>query len=225
MHEPMVDLVAVLGQLMDRSGTILPPRFYDAVQPVTAEEEKLYEGFETQFSSLTFFTDKYGVEKNEALLSSSPKDLLMRRWRQPSLTIHSISGSVLGLLPTHGTQHPRHTTRHSRHTHTHTHTQARTQARRSSHTKVRAREASRTHATKTEMCRRRLGAVTAKLSVRIVPNQRPEEIYRMFASFLHEQFDALQSGTFQQSHNTQHTHIAHAHAHTRSFTSSHTHER
>jgi hypothetical protein len=98
MHEPMVDLVTVLGQLMDRSGTILPPRFYDAVQPVTAEEEKLYEGFETQFSSLTFFTDKYGVEKNEALLSSSPKDLLMRRWRQPSLTIHSISGSVLGLL-------------------------------------------------------------------------------------------------------------------------------
>jgi hypothetical protein len=98
MHEPMVDLVSVLGQLMDRSGTILPPHFYDAVQPLTAEEEKLYEGFETQFSSLKFFTDKYGVEKNEALLSSSPKDLLMRRWRQPSLTIHSISGSVLGSL-------------------------------------------------------------------------------------------------------------------------------
>jgi hypothetical protein len=37
--------------------------------------------------------------------------------------------------------------------------------------------------------------VTAKLSVRIVPNQRPEEIYHMFASFLHEKFDALQSGT------------------------------
>jgi len=143
MHEPMFDLVTILGKLMDHSGTILLPHFYDDVKPVTEEEEKLYEGFEAQFSSLKFFKEKYGVENNEALFSISPKDLLMRRWRQPSLTIHNISGSVPG-KDTGTTVIPHN--------------------------------------------------VTAKLSVRIVPDQRPEDIFRLFSSFLHQQFENLHSG-------------------------------
>ena len=46
VHESMVDLVALLGQLVDAKGKILVPGVYDSVTPLTEAEEKLYENIE-----------------------------------------------------------------------------------------------------------------------------------------------------------------------------------
>ncbi|XP_019571042.2 beta-Ala-His dipeptidase isoform X5 [Rhinolophus sinicus] len=43
LNEPMADLVALLGGLVDASGHILVPGIYDHVAPLTAEEKKMYE--------------------------------------------------------------------------------------------------------------------------------------------------------------------------------------
>ena len=42
----MVDLVALLNELVDAKGKILVPGMYDSVLPLTEEEEKLYENIE-----------------------------------------------------------------------------------------------------------------------------------------------------------------------------------
>ncbi|XP_035866016.1 beta-Ala-His dipeptidase-like [Phyllostomus discolor] len=42
LHEPMADLVALLGSLTDASGRILVPGIYDHVAPVTEEERELH---------------------------------------------------------------------------------------------------------------------------------------------------------------------------------------
>lgn len=42
-HESMVDLVALLNELVDAKGKILIPGIYDTVQPLTEEELKVYE--------------------------------------------------------------------------------------------------------------------------------------------------------------------------------------
>ena len=43
VHEPVLDLVRVLGSLVDDERKIRIPGFYEGVAPVTEEEEKLYE--------------------------------------------------------------------------------------------------------------------------------------------------------------------------------------
>lgn len=39
----MVDLVAMLNELVDSKGKILIPGIYDTVEPLTEEEKKIYE--------------------------------------------------------------------------------------------------------------------------------------------------------------------------------------
>ncbi len=45
-HESMVDLVALLNELVDSKGKILIPGIYDSVAPLTEEEKKLYESID-----------------------------------------------------------------------------------------------------------------------------------------------------------------------------------
>jgi len=86
-HEPMTDLVRILGSLVEPDGTILVKGIADQVAPVTAEEEGLYDGIaftmETLHESLgsktTIFDDK--------------KKTLMARWRMPSLSVHGVEGA------------------------------------------------------------------------------------------------------------------------------------
>jgi len=86
-HEPMTDLVRVMGSLVEPDGTINIPGIKEQVAPVTADEEGLYENIaftmETLHESLgsktTIFDDK--------------KKTLMARWRMPSLSLHGVEGA------------------------------------------------------------------------------------------------------------------------------------
>ena len=116
----MLDLVNVLSTLMDSNGRVLVPGFYDDVSSVTEEEARFYHDLETTFDTEKFRAKlglgrRKGLTSNPSLfiyltgldlfigclISNSPKDILMRRWREPSLTIHSISSesSSTTLIP------------------------------------------------------------------------------------------------------------------------------
>ncbi|KAF9046463.1 hypothetical protein BJ165DRAFT_1345379 [Panaeolus papilionaceus] len=68
--EPMIDMVKVLSTLVGTTKQIQIPGFYDQVLPETEEEKKSYQ----MISKV--------VHKSATLLES--------RWREPSLTVHSI---------------------------------------------------------------------------------------------------------------------------------------
>jgi len=94
VHEAMTDLVRLMSSLIDSSGKILVPGIMDDVAPVTPEEETLYEGID-------FCCDAYKKENKVAsvsnkLLKESKKELLMARWRYPTLSLHGIEGAFAG---------------------------------------------------------------------------------------------------------------------------------
>ncbi|KAF8470421.1 Zn-dependent exopeptidase [Russula ochroleuca] len=71
--EPMRDMIQILAELTDRNRSVLIPGFYDKVRPLDKEEAALFRLLEavTQLSATS----------------------LKSRWREPSLTIHSVRGS------------------------------------------------------------------------------------------------------------------------------------
>eukprot|EP00850_Spirogloea_muscicola_P002699 SM000010S04337 [mRNA] locus=s10:1062363:1070596:- [translate_table: standard] len=88
--EPMNDLVTVLSHLVDSNNMILIPGFYDDVKPLDDEEAALYE-------ELSFQLEDYKVASGlRALAASSPKDVLLNRWRNPSLSITGIDSAAHG---------------------------------------------------------------------------------------------------------------------------------
>ena len=64
-HESMVDLVALLNELVDENGKILIPGVYDSVKPLTEEERKLYEPID--FSQVKPSTNKVILFINKRL--------------------------------------------------------------------------------------------------------------------------------------------------------------
>ncbi|KAF6757538.1 hypothetical protein DFP72DRAFT_1111850 [Ephemerocybe angulata] len=68
--EPMVDMVKLLASLTDNQNKVLIPQFYDTVREQTEKEKDLY-------GLLSEITHK-------------PASSLAARWREPSLTIHTI---------------------------------------------------------------------------------------------------------------------------------------
>lgn len=80
LDEPLKDLTMLLGTLVGPKGKINLPEFHDPVLPLTPIEKKRYDAIA------------------EALLPHHPEiediesftDSLMHRWREPSLTIHSV---------------------------------------------------------------------------------------------------------------------------------------
>ncbi|XP_057554425.1 beta-Ala-His dipeptidase isoform X2 [Hippopotamus amphibius kiboko] len=87
LNEPMADLVALLGSLVDASGRILIPGIYDHVAPVTEEEKRMYEAIELDLEE---YQNSSQVKK---FLFDTKEDLLMHLWRYPSLSIHGIEGA------------------------------------------------------------------------------------------------------------------------------------
>lgn len=83
ISEAMKDLISILAVLSDSKGLIKIPRFYDAVLPLTRDEDRSYTAI------------------SKALVSRDPNrgdarqlaEQLKGRWREPSLTIHRITSS------------------------------------------------------------------------------------------------------------------------------------
>lgn len=90
VYEPMNDLVWLLSALTDVKGNLLIAGIDQLVAKLTDTERALYEGIE--FDMKEYCSD-IGVQ---SLTSECPKEILMRRWRYPSLSIHGIEGAFYG---------------------------------------------------------------------------------------------------------------------------------
>jgi nonspecific dipeptidase len=94
VHEAMTDLVQLMSSLVDSSGKILVPGILDDVAPVTAEEEALYD-------DIDFDCESYKKENkilSNKLMHENKKDLLMARWRFPTLSLHGIEVCNTGYI-------------------------------------------------------------------------------------------------------------------------------
>jgi cytosolic nonspecific dipeptidase len=96
VHEAMTDLVHILSTLVEsRTGQVLVPGIMDDVRPLSDEEYELY-------NDIDFNIDDYRQEtrvntvSNKLLYNDSKHDLLMHRWRYPTLSIHGIEGAFSG---------------------------------------------------------------------------------------------------------------------------------
>lgn len=84
----MSDLIYLLNTLVDKDGRILITDLYKDVAPERDNEHELYE-------NISFDVDQYREEIGcSKLLHKEDKiQLLMHRWRYPSLSIHGIEGA------------------------------------------------------------------------------------------------------------------------------------
>ncbi|XP_072118745.1 cytosolic non-specific dipeptidase isoform X2 [Mobula birostris] len=90
VHEAMTDLIYLLGKLVDKTGKLLVPGVYESVAPLTDEEKKLYD-------KIDFDIEEYCKDIGASqLLQSTKEQVLMHRWRYPSLSLHGIEGAFAG---------------------------------------------------------------------------------------------------------------------------------
>ncbi|GAA5935529.1 hypothetical protein JCM10213_004050 [Rhodosporidiobolus nylandii] len=135
VHEPMTDLFALFSKLVTPKGEILIPGINEKVAPLTEEERKLYEAIDVAVS------DFEGAIGSQTTITTDKVDVLMRRMRYPSLSIHGIEGAFSA--PGAKTVIP--------------------------------------------------AKVAGKFSIRLVPDQTPEEINALVSKFLEDEFAKLGS--------------------------------
>jgi len=90
VHEAMTDLINLMSSLVDNKGKVLVPGIYDSVAKLTDAEKKLYDVID--FDLEEYRTD-LGTRK---LIHNQKPDVLMHRWRYPSLSLHGIEGAFDG---------------------------------------------------------------------------------------------------------------------------------
>ena len=91
VHEAMTDLVQLMASLVDSQGKILVEGVYESVDPLTPEEEAMYPTIDFNLES---YQDEVGVTGiSNKLLKTSKEQLLMARWREPTLSLHGIEGA------------------------------------------------------------------------------------------------------------------------------------
>ncbi|KAM5539708.1 hypothetical protein V8D89_006521 [Ganoderma adspersum] len=90
VHEPMTDLVALMGTLVASNGTILIPGVEELVPGVNPEEQALYENIDYSVQ------DVEEAAGAQIALSDDKATLLMGRMRMPSLSLHGIEGAFDG---------------------------------------------------------------------------------------------------------------------------------
>ncbi|KAG9410249.1 hypothetical protein AC1031_018283 [Aphanomyces cochlioides] len=101
IRQPMLDLIALLGLAVDaRSGRFTHPGFYADVRPVSSDELALFhtlEDFDVETYRQTLgVRDLLPPFQSDADPSTSnPRvDVLMNRWRFPSVSVSAIQGSI-----------------------------------------------------------------------------------------------------------------------------------
>ncbi|OQS07356.1 wd repeat-containing protein [Thraustotheca clavata] len=96
IRAPVLDVVALINRIIDPiTGKYIETTFYDSVRPVSEEEAAL-------FRSLEFDVDAYkktlGVTDLLPAFQEKSKlpyvDVLMNRWRFPSVSVSSVKGSI-----------------------------------------------------------------------------------------------------------------------------------
>lgn len=90
IHEPMTDLVTLMGSLVDSKGKILIPGVNEMVAPLSEKEEELYHLIDYELSDLN------QASGSDTGIFDNKKDVLMHRWRYPSLSLHGIEGAFSG---------------------------------------------------------------------------------------------------------------------------------
>lgn len=88
--EPMVDLFQVMSSLVDAKGKILIDGVNEMVAPLTEKESKLYDNIDFDVEDLN------SASGSKTSFYDNPKDILMHRWRYPSLSLHGIEGAFSG---------------------------------------------------------------------------------------------------------------------------------
>jgi Cys-Gly metallodipeptidase DUG1 len=86
-HEPMTDLVRVMGSLVTPDGKIQIPGIYEMVAPLTDSEKALYKNIAFTMDNL------YESLGSTTGIYDDKEQTLMGRWRFPSLSLHGIEGA------------------------------------------------------------------------------------------------------------------------------------
>lgn len=131
VQEAMSDLIHLMGELVDKNGKILVTDIYKSVAPLVESEKKLY-------TSIDFDTDAYrsSIGASNLAHNGDKEQILMHRWRYPSLSLHGIEGAYYQ-------------------------TGAKTVI---------------------------PGKVIGKFSIRIVPNQKPEEVEKLVFDYINKKW-------------------------------------
>nr|VWO99513.1 N/A [Ganoderma boninense] len=90
VHEPMTDLIALMGKLVAPDGTILVPGVDALVPALTDKEREMYENIDYSVQDLE------QSAPGAIALSDDKVTLLMGRMRMPSLSLHGIEGAFSG---------------------------------------------------------------------------------------------------------------------------------
>ncbi|KAI8781280.1 cytosolic non-specific dipeptidase [Biomphalaria glabrata] len=90
VHEAMNDVIAIMSSLTDVNHKILIPGIYDDVEELTDAELQTYEPIDFDHED---YQKDIGAKK---LLKSKKHEVLMARWRYPSLSLHGIEGAFSG---------------------------------------------------------------------------------------------------------------------------------
>lgn len=85
--EPMIDLVKVMGTLVDSDGKIQIKGIDEMVAPVTEKEHEIYEEIDFSLDELN------NASGSNTALYTKKEDILMHRWRYPSLSLHGVEGA------------------------------------------------------------------------------------------------------------------------------------
>ncbi|XP_046997120.1 cytosolic non-specific dipeptidase [Schistocerca americana] len=88
VREGMSDLIYLMNTLVDKDGKILITGIMDDVAPLTDEERQMYKNIE-------FSVDEYRADigTNKLLHNEDKIELLLHRWRYPTLSLHGIEGA------------------------------------------------------------------------------------------------------------------------------------
>ncbi|KAG5637215.1 hypothetical protein H0H81_005378 [Sphagnurus paluster] len=90
VHEPMTDLIALMGKLVAGDGRILIPGVEEMVPPPTEEEKAIYERLDYSIEDIE---ESAGAK---IAIADDKIDALMGRMRFPSLSLHGIEGAFDG---------------------------------------------------------------------------------------------------------------------------------